>query len=89
MPARSSFAQTNAHLEIIHREPLRPPRAVLQQGLVGQPLKQLLRLGTSEQSGPLLLRFQFCQQETRESVLFLLRELRRFIESTLQKLVHS
>ena len=37
---------------------------------------------------PLALRFQLSQQETRESVLFRLWELRRFVEGPLKKLVH-
>ena len=48
-------------------EPLRPPRMVLQQGLIGQPLQQILRLGTSKQLNPVPLGFQLSQQEPAET----------------------
>ena len=53
---------------------------VLRQGIIGHPLQQILRLGTSKKLSPLPLRFQLSQHETRESILFGLWEFRRFVE---------
>ena len=61
---------------------------VLRQGLPGQQLQQVLRLGTAEQLGPSPLGFQLGQHKSRESILFRLREFRRFAEGPLQKLIH-
>jgi hypothetical protein len=61
---------------------------VRRQGLIGQPLQQILRLGTTQQLGPSLLRLKFSQQETRKLILFFLRELGGSLESLLQKLGH-
>ena len=61
---------------------------VLRQGLTGQQLQQVLRLGTTKQFGPSPLGCQLGQQKSRESILFRLREFRRLAEGPLQKLVH-
>ena len=61
---------------------------VLRQGLTGQQLQQVLRLGTTKQFGPSPLGFQLGQEKSRESILFRLREFRRLAEGPLQKLVH-
>ena len=61
---------------------------VLRQGLLGKPLEQILRLGTSKQFSPLPLGFQLSQQEMRESVLLRLREFGRFAEGPLKKLTN-
>ena len=50
--------------------------------------RQALRFGTGKQLGPLLLRFQFRQQEPRESVLFLIRELGGFRKGILKHSIH-